>query len=284
MAKYGIPYQGNKSKIAKDILEVLPPGNRLVDLFGGGFAISHCAMEEFIPDKWNEVLYNDINPLLPPLIKDAIDGKYSYDNFAPEWISQEEFFKRRDTDGYVKYAWSFGNNGRSYLFGRNIEEMKRQAHKYVVNGTKPDYWVPELHGETIQERRKEFSAYWRKNGTRKELQHLEHLERLEQLQQLERLEQLQRLEMTTMDYREYEYRDGDVVYCDIPYDTPTSKTCYGLKFGHKAFYEWAKAQPYPIFYSSYVNGDEPNLIWSKDKQSTICPTGCQLRKEGLLVL
>ncbi len=33
---YGVPYQGNKSRIADIIIKVLPPGERLVDLFGGG--------------------------------------------------------------------------------------------------------------------------------------------------------------------------------------------------------------------------------------------------------
>jgi ParB-like chromosome segregation protein Spo0J len=33
---YGIPYQGNKSRIADRIISVLPEGKRLVDLFGGG--------------------------------------------------------------------------------------------------------------------------------------------------------------------------------------------------------------------------------------------------------
>lgn len=35
MSKYGIPYKGNKSKIAEEILAQLPAGHRLVDLFGG---------------------------------------------------------------------------------------------------------------------------------------------------------------------------------------------------------------------------------------------------------
>lgn len=33
---YGVPYQGNKSRIADRIISVLPTGKRLVDLFGGG--------------------------------------------------------------------------------------------------------------------------------------------------------------------------------------------------------------------------------------------------------
>ena len=33
---YGVPYQGNKSRIADIIISILPAGERLVDLFGGG--------------------------------------------------------------------------------------------------------------------------------------------------------------------------------------------------------------------------------------------------------
>lgn len=33
---YGVPYQGNKSRIADRIISILPEGKRLVDLFGGG--------------------------------------------------------------------------------------------------------------------------------------------------------------------------------------------------------------------------------------------------------
>lgn len=34
---YGVPYQGNKSRIADIIISLLPEGQRLVDLFGGGW-------------------------------------------------------------------------------------------------------------------------------------------------------------------------------------------------------------------------------------------------------
>lgn len=39
---YGVPYQGNKSRIADIIISILPEGERLVDLFGG-VARSHIA-------------------------------------------------------------------------------------------------------------------------------------------------------------------------------------------------------------------------------------------------
>lgn len=41
-AHYGVPYQGNKSRIADLIISALPAGKRLVDLFGG-VARSHTA-------------------------------------------------------------------------------------------------------------------------------------------------------------------------------------------------------------------------------------------------
>lgn len=47
--RYGIPYQGSKNQIAENILKFLPGGKRLVDLFGGGGAISHCASLSY---KW----------------------------------------------------------------------------------------------------------------------------------------------------------------------------------------------------------------------------------------
>ena len=41
--RYGIGYKGSKSRIAKEIIEILPSGDRFIDLFGGGGAMSHCA-------------------------------------------------------------------------------------------------------------------------------------------------------------------------------------------------------------------------------------------------
>lgn len=39
MAKYGMPYQGSKSRIAEWVVDILPPSHTLVDLFAGGCAI-----------------------------------------------------------------------------------------------------------------------------------------------------------------------------------------------------------------------------------------------------
>ena len=60
-------------------------------------------------------MYNDINPLLPPLIDKAINGYFSSSDFKNEFITRDMFYELKEKDGYVKYIWSFGNNGNDYL-------------------------------------------------------------------------------------------------------------------------------------------------------------------------
>ena len=36
MARYGMPWQGSKSRIAEWVIDILPPSHTLVDLFAGG--------------------------------------------------------------------------------------------------------------------------------------------------------------------------------------------------------------------------------------------------------
>lgn len=150
--KYGIGYVGSKSIIAEDIIAALPSGKRLIDLFGGGFAISHCA---YLSGKWNTVLYNDINPLIVNLIKDALSGKYNYSKFTPEWISRDRFLNEKEQNGYIKYVWSFGNNGNDYIFSKKIENTKKKIFDWVVN-KKPIDELPEIYCESndISTRRK----------------------------------------------------------------------------------------------------------------------------------
>jgi hypothetical protein len=270
VAKFGIPYMGSKSKLALDLIGAMPTGRRFVDLFGGGFAMSHCA---YLSGMFEEVYYNDINPLLAPLIQDAIDGKYSYDVFKPKFITREEFFEKKDTCGYVKYIWSFSNQGKTYMFGKHIEDIKRKAHDYVVFDVF-DIELEEHIGNgrltktDITGRRLEFYKLVREHkATLKEKVSLEPLERLQQLERLGQLEGLQRLQqlehdrgnlfgnnvkltLNTGNYTDYEYQEGDVVYCDIPYENTRgyNKEDY---FDHKAFYNWALTRDYPIYISSY---------------------------------
>ena len=126
--KYGITYQGSKNAIAEKIIEVLPSGRRFVDLFGGGAAISHCAV---LSGKWQKVLYNEYNPLLVDLIKRAINGDFKNEK---RWISREDFFKLKEQDGYIKYCWSFSCAGNNYLYSKEVELWKKALHYARVLG------------------------------------------------------------------------------------------------------------------------------------------------------
>lgn len=128
MKKYGLPYQGSKSRLAERIIDVLPSADNLYDLFGGGCAISHCAL---LSGKWKHIHINDITDsvvLFDNVLKGNIpDGS--------EWISREEFYKRKDSDPYVRLVWSFGNNQRDYLYSQKLEPYKKAVHEMIFGAT-----------------------------------------------------------------------------------------------------------------------------------------------------
>ena len=259
---YGIPYMGSKTKIAPIILKYLPKGKRFVDLFGGGFAMSHCA---FLSHRYDQVLYNDYNPLVVDLIKRGLNGEFNYTRFKPQFITREDFDRLKDTDGYVKYIWSFGNDGNHYMFGKDVEPLKHIAHDFVVFGKWDDRldkgFRKAVKSNDIYNRRLEFCGYARRIKKRFDLQQLE---RLQQLQQLERLERL--IECTNISYLDYEYQEGDIVYCDPPYEN-TSK--YDEAFNHDEFYEWVYTRDYSVWFSSYKISDKRfNLILAKQLGTT----------------
>ncbi|MCD8288566.1 MAG: DNA adenine methylase [Prevotella sp.] len=122
--RYGIGYLGSKNDIADKIIALLPPAETFVDLFAGGCAVTHAAM---LSGKYKRFIVNDICDA-PQLFIDAINGKYKDEK---RWISREDFFALKDSDPYVRYVWSFGNNGNDYIYGRHIEGYKKAYH-YAV--------------------------------------------------------------------------------------------------------------------------------------------------------
>lgn len=262
-----MPYKGSKNAIARDIVEFLPKADVLVDICAGGCAVTHCALES---GKWAKVVANDINPMPVMLFWDAMHGKFRDET---RWISREDFKALRDSDPYVKYCWSFGNNGKDYLYGADIEELKRGLHEM-------------LFAETVSERYALWRTLWRtirtstaanKDRQLGELQNLEGLQRLEsveRLQNLERLDDTQRrdgsirggaeLEISSLDYADVPIPDGAVIYADIPYENTNCGSYQG--FDSVRFYDWAAAQDVPVYFSSYdISDGRFPVVWSKTK-------------------
>ena len=48
MKRYGVPYKGSKNQIAEWVCSHFPKATNFYDLFAGGCAITHCAMEKNI--------------------------------------------------------------------------------------------------------------------------------------------------------------------------------------------------------------------------------------------
>ena len=133
MKRYGIPYKGSKNSIARKIVSFLPSADVLIDICAGGCAITHAALEicEGLAPKWERIVANDICEMPLKLFKGAICGEYADEK---RWIDRETFQKLKDVDPYVRYCWSFGNNGTDYLYAQQVEPWKKALHYARVFG------------------------------------------------------------------------------------------------------------------------------------------------------
>lgn len=288
MAKYGIPYMGSKSKIARSLAMNFPSADHFYDLFGGGFSMTHYMVLN-CSQKYKHFHYNEIEHSTVQLVRDAIAGKYSYNNFKPPWVSRDDFINNIK-DPYIKICWSFGNDQKTYMFGPSIQPYKKSMHMAVVFDEFDDLaykvfrfknWPKKVNtvykkriylGQLIEHYRKtKLPTCLHKFIPIKQLQQLQQLkqlqqlERLQQLQQLERLERLQQLNFSSLDYREVDIHPNSVVYCDIPY---LGTKGYLRKFNHKEFYDWAMSRDFPVYVSEYSIPDKRfKLVYTVDKLS-----------------
>lgn len=119
---YGLSMKGSKSKLADRIVSLFPRATHLYDLFCGGSAISHCAL---LKNKYQHIHINDINPMMPQAFIKALQGGFDDED---RWISREDFFRLKDTDPYVAICFSFGNDLKTYCYGKEVEPLKKALH------------------------------------------------------------------------------------------------------------------------------------------------------------
>ena len=237
---YGLPYQGSKNSLAEEIIDFLPAGNRFVDLFGGGGSISHCAS---LSGKWNCVLYNEFSPLVAKGFDMAIHNEFSDES---RWISREEFHRLKGTDPYVAICFSFNSNLLVYSYSPEVEVYAKAVYyntvfndsSFITEDIKPD-----VNKHT-------------KSGR-------EPITRLQRIKSIGE-EHLTNITVNCGDYKDYEYQEGDIVYCDIPYEGTDCRFYKG--FNNKEFYDWAISRPYQVFFSSYdISDSRFNIVWDKEK-------------------
>ena len=266
MKHFGIPYMGSKEKILSLINYIFQREHKkkyFIDPFCGGFCVSAFALER---TKF-KVLANDLNEYVIDLYKEILfNGSKEISKVWFDWVPRETFKDVRDNCdkypkwyvGYVLTIWSFGNSQSAYLFGKDIEELKRSAHEYLLaNGYREN-----------QSKRidlvKKFKAQALLDG-RFELQQLQQLERLQQLEQLERLQQLQQLEqLESMDWLAFiqsipaTILEDSFIYCDPPYQN-TAKYQKG-DMDYNLFWDWFRNCPYPVYVSSYTAPEDVEII------------------------
>ena len=229
--RYGLPYQGSKSRIAEWVLSVLPKSHTLVDLFAGGGAITHCAL---LSGKYQRIIANDITDSMM-VFMDAAHGEYK--NFATV-LTREDFMSNEDTA--LKILYSFGNNNKGYLWSDELEKFKVPATKMLS--------APSLHERRLAYR--DFCAEllrFIQSGSDGSMR----LQPLERLQNMQNLEALERLEALQGDYRLVSIPDGATVYADPPY-RETDITAYGGNFDFDAFDAWLNGVDFPVFVSEYT--------------------------------
>lgn len=256
--KRGLPYVGNKGQKAEKIIDILPAGNRLVDVFGGGGSISLTASSS---GKWNAVVYNDRRKTVVNLLKALIEDNPHFDLMKYVYMDRETFYKWRDNmpdsieRTLVLTVWSFSNGWKSYLWGKKIEKEKLQLTRALFwgdTGTKLDGLYAYTKNEAAISDKYQMFHKWRleKMNIRSRYDTLQQLQQLEQLERLQQLERLEQPEFLTLDYRSLEIGTEDIVYCDPPY-VGTSKDYGG--FDNESFQRWlAKCPAKQIYISEYT--------------------------------
>lgn len=270
MAKcYGLPYKGSKNKIADWVVSHFPQKTNFYDLFCGGCAITHKCLEE---NMFKNYFINDLDHLTTKLFMDCLNN--NLEDGLYEWVSREDFFRLKETNPIVKYGWSFGFKGDTYLYGKDKEFLKYCLHKAVVDCDfelmKTEFDI-DLSGlqyiEPIRERRllatKMLSEVdLNSNDKFKGLniqdtntllnwcrfQHLNSLERIERITELSQLIN-NNVFSDCKDYTEIEIQPDSVIYCDIPYKG--TDTYNKISFDYDRFYTWCGEQKEIVIISEY---------------------------------
>lgn len=229
---YGVPYQGSKNKIAKDIIEVLPSGYRFVDLFAGGCAMTHAAIAS---GKYDCALTNDKFPVCGvDLFKMAVNGEFDDKKYL-KLSCYDEFYERRHIDPWMisMFGW---NGSNRYFAGKNS-----QAGKLISKNNITDIITLAQFGCKFP------------------------IQRLNRLRKLKGCVDLTKVEFSQMDYTDYQFREGDVVYCDPPYKNTENYRHTKEKFDHDRFWQWVRTRDYIVYVSEYSAPDDFVSIFDKKR-------------------
>ena len=254
---YGLPYMGSKNRLIEKIQKYFPKCiDNFYDLFAGGCAVTDYFLKH---NTYKNYIVNDINSDIIQLYKNALNGKYKNEY---NWISKEEFFKKKENDPFIKYCWSFGGMGKTYLYGDREKNKKAYHYAIVFNDWELlkdinlNYKTEKDKLENIKEikkRRLKFS------------ERIEHLERLERIQSLEYKNN--NIEFYNQEYNNIYIKENSLLYCDIPYKNTAD---YLIDFDYDKFYDWCNKQKELVIISEYnMPEDKFICIYQTELMSTL---------------
>lgn len=264
---YGLPYQGSKRRIAKELValiktnfdEVLP----VYDLFGGGGSVfMECIYQGL------DCFYNDIDELTCETVKLVLTMDKS--NLIRIPISRGKFLdikgkdKLNRVDNLRLIMNSFGNNKTDYVYNKTISDIKFSLVKSILENNPLEQALNYRKTKEYQEKEIFLGKNW--------LPYLKDLQRFAQIERLKQLDFCNNLDYSEERFFSKSYKDfsdlkGCIIYCDPPYEN-TNQLGYIGEFNSKEFYDWCikMAENNIVLVSSYkIDDPRFNLVYTFDK-------------------
>ena len=275
MKTYGLPYKGSKDKICEKICSLFPIKENFYDLFMGGGSIIHY---QLLQNQYKNYYANDFNQLVVKAFDMAIHGKFKNET---RWISHEEFDKLKNVDPYVAFCFSFGNDLKSYAYGKDIEPYKKALHYLIVFQDEslmkeifPNIDFSFVHKiKDVNERRlkvKKVIDNLLITSDDNRIRSNESLQSFIQLESCQQLASIERLAIYNKSYDEIEIKPNSVIYLDPPYKS-TNKYEISKDFDYEKFYSWCERQTELCFISEYsMPKDRFTCIAEIEHRSIIC--------------
>lgn len=299
-----MPYKGSKSKLADFIIDAIPPANNFVDLFAGGCAVTHRALEA--KDKFKRVISNDL--LATP---DAFDDLLRMDYYSAyellsRFVTREQFTKfkelRYNFDIVYCLLWSFSGNLRDYVLSYSNEYAAKIFHKAIFNKPYDDTASLREHYNDVRAN----IVRLRDDGflTDKYIYKEDRWPVFERIQRLlefvvgraDEYAIFGRLKTYAVSYDKLEIpAHSVVVYADPPYSYELNDALLGYSdyrrsfylhkvvFDTKAFEDWCRKANVPVFVSSYRMSEDFIPLRSKSCSVKVDPTNVRRAKEKLFL-
>ena len=253
----GLPYVGSKKKISKKIGQLIIQNfgkdKTVYDIFGGGGAITaECIINGL------DVRYNDLDKTVVDMLETVL--KTDREFLKTLIVSRDEFFEimskeeKNSEDELKLLVNSFGNDRKSYLYNKEISDIKYNLARDVISnhdifsGYKQTTTYKQVLKKYVSQENiiKQFSV----------LQQLGRLQALERLQQLQHVEDDATHQFTTFDYKHFSNVTNAIIYLDPPYES-TGKYYHENEMNYKEFYDWAvkMSKNNIVLISSYTVSD-----------------------------